>query len=58
MDVKQRLIISVNEARKLLGKDGEHLTDEQVEDLILTLTGASSLLLNQNLVPKKPQVKV
>lgn len=47
------LIISVKECRKLLGKDGASLSDEQVEELIITLTEASSLLLKQALVPKK-----
>ncbi|HUA13455.1 MAG TPA: hypothetical protein VL989_03070 [Candidatus Sulfotelmatobacter sp.] len=31
------LIISVKEARKLLGKDYNHLSDEQIEDLIINL---------------------
>lgn len=29
------LIISIKEARKLLGKDGKHLSDEEVENLII-----------------------
>jgi Ca2+-binding EF-hand superfamily protein len=46
------LIISVKEMRKLLGNDGARLTDEQVADLIITLTDASSRLLNSAPVPK------
>ncbi len=46
------LIISVKEFRKLLGSDGKDMTDEQIEDLILSLTEASSILLNQGVVPK------
>lgn len=44
-------VISVKEARKLLGKDGQELSDDQIKNLIITLTEASSLLLNQNVVP-------
>jgi len=46
------LIISVKEMRKLLGKDGAGMTDDQVTDLIITLTDASSRLLNATPVPK------
>jgi hypothetical protein len=48
------LIISVKEIRKLLGQDGKFMTDEQIEELIITLTEASSMLLNQAIVPKIP----
>lgn len=44
-------VISIKEARKLLGKDGQGLSDDQIKNLIITLTEASSLLLNQNVVP-------
>ena len=40
-------LITVKEARKLLGQDARTLTDRQVEDLIITLTGLSHLLLRQ-----------
>lgn len=49
------LIISVKEMRKLLGKDASAMTDDQVTELIITLTEASSVLLN-SLVPKNQQV--
>lgn len=55
---QQHLIISIKEARKLLGKDGEQLSDDQVEHLIITLTELSSVLLNQDVVPKNQQVEV
>lgn len=42
-----RLIISVKEARKLMGKDAVSLSDSQIEDLIITLTEASNMLLSQ-----------
>ena len=52
------LIISVNEMRKLLGKDGEGLSDAFIEQLIMTLTETSSMLLNQKVVPEKQRVRV
>jgi hypothetical protein len=39
--------------RKLLGSDGNTMSDDQIELLIMTLTDMSSMLLNQPLVPKK-----
>ncbi|QQS18038.1 hypothetical protein IPL68_05330 [Candidatus Saccharibacteria bacterium] len=48
-----QLIISVKEMRKLLGADGNGMTDDQIELLILTLTESSSMMLNQKVVPKK-----
>lgn len=54
----KHLIISIKEARKLLGKDGEQLTDDQIEHLIITLTEMSSVLLNQDMVPKIQQANV
>lgn len=47
-----KLIISVKEMRKLLGSDGNSMSDDQIELLILTLTESSSMLLNQITVPK------
>lgn len=56
--LQKPLIISVKEMRKLLGKDGNMLSDEMVEQLIMTLTETSHMLLNQKEVPKKQQVSV
>ena len=50
--VAPKLIISVKEMRKLLGSDGNSMSDDQIELLILTLTESSSMLLNQITVPK------
>ena len=47
-----QLIISVKEMRKLLGTDGNNLSDDQIELLIMTLTESSSMMLNQKMVPK------
>lgn len=58
MNGQEHLILSIKETRKLLGKDGEHLTDDQIEHLIITLTELSSILLNQIVVPKNKQVEV
>lgn len=44
----EHLVISVKEARKLLGKDGEGLSDTQIEHLIITLTEVSAKALTQN----------
>jgi Ca2+-binding EF-hand superfamily protein len=41
------LIISIKEARKLLGKEYDHMTDEQVEDLIIQLDEIARLSIRQ-----------
>lgn len=51
-------IITVPEARKLLGVEAKTLSDDQILNLIITLTDLSSLLLGQNVVPKNPQVRL
>lgn len=33
----ERLIITVKEARKLLGKDFRQMTDKQIEDIVIKL---------------------
>ncbi len=43
----KNLIISVKEMRKLLGADGNGMSDNQIEHLIMTLTESSSMILNQ-----------
>lgn len=42
-----RLIISVKEARKLLGKDAESLTDKYIEELIVQLDEIARLTIRQ-----------
>jgi ribonuclease HIII len=37
-NISGQLVISVKEARKLLGQDGKSLTDSQIVELIQTLT--------------------
>lgn len=44
----EHLVISVKEARKLLGKDGEELSDEQIEDLIIVLTEVGTQVIGQD----------
>lgn len=44
-----RLIISVKEARKLLGKDYDHMTDEQIEDLIIQLDEIARLSIRDSI---------
>ena len=33
----ERLIITAKEARKLLGKDFKHLSDKEIEDIVIKL---------------------
>lgn len=40
-------IISAKEARKLLGKDAERLSDDEVADIIITLTALASAFLRR-----------
>ena len=47
----ERLIITVKEARKLLGKDFKHLTDKQVEDIVTKLD-----LLAQGFIAEKVSI--
>ena len=56
MSVQSKLIISVKEARTFLGSDAAELTDEEVEELIITLTGIASTFLRKPVVPKNKQV--
>lgn len=39
------LVISVKEARKILGKDYEHLSDDEIEKLIMDLDAMAVLAL-------------
>jgi hypothetical protein len=52
MRSKEGLITTVGEARKLLGKQAEMLSDEQIIDCILNLTAIASSYLNLETVPK------
>ncbi len=45
------LIISVGEARKILGKDDSSLADEQISRYILELTQIAQELLNTSILP-------
>lgn len=46
------LVISVGEARKILGKQAETLSDDQIIDLILSLTDIATHILELETVPK------
>lgn len=48
----ERLIISVKEARKLLGKEARELSDEQVIDIINLLSAAARHYLKKKRVKK------
>ena len=47
----ERLIITVKEARKLLGKDFKQMTDKQVEDIVVKLD-----LLAQGFITEKVSI--
>ena len=47
----ERLIITVKEARKLLGKDFKQLSDKQVEDIVVKLD-----LLAQGFIAEKVSI--
>jgi len=42
------LIITTAEARKILGKDAEKLSEEELSDLIFQFTSLAQILLNNN----------
>lgn len=46
--IGDRLVISVKEARKVLGKDAHTLSDSQVKELILVLTSMVEDFLQTN----------
>lgn len=46
------LLISVKEARKLLGKDAEKLSDDQIEEMIILMTAVGAEYLRDDAVPK------
>jgi len=46
-------VISVKEARKLLGKDSQGMDDEQVMQVILLLTDAAKAFLENNMSNKQ-----
>lgn len=50
--MKDRPLISVKEARKLLGKESQGLTDEQVMEIITLLTEHARAYLQKKRVKK------
>jgi hypothetical protein len=56
MVTQPQLIVSISEARKLLGKEARDLTDAEVEEIIIVLTGIASRFLRRVEVPKNKQV--
>jgi hypothetical protein len=47
--MKDKPIISVNEARKLLGKDARELSDQEIIELITLLTETAQYFLSNNI---------
>lgn len=56
MSVQPKLIISIAKARELLGEDGATLTDEEIEEVIIALTGIAATALRKPMVPENKQV--
>jgi hypothetical protein len=52
MKPKQPGLITVKEARKLLGKQAEHMSDDLIEELIFSLTTVGARYLQAEEVPK------
>jgi len=50
MAMEANLIISIKEARKLLGKDAQGMSDDDVEELIQNLQSISKIYIEE--VPK------
>jgi hypothetical protein len=48
--MKELPIISVKEARKLLGKEAQDMDDEQVMQVVLLLTDVAKAYLEQNTI--------
>ncbi len=51
--MKDLPVISVKEARKLLGKDAKGMDDEQVMQVVLLLTDAAKAYLENNMLNKQ-----
>ena len=52
-DLSSSLIITVGEARKILGADANNRTDEQIAKEIIELNELAHILLNTSFLPKK-----
>ena len=46
--ISPKLIISIPEARKLLGKDAHTMSDDQVKDMIVVLTSIAEQFLQND----------
>lgn len=46
--IRSKQIISVKEARKLLGKDAKHMSDDHIEDMISLLSSIADNFLQEN----------
>ena len=47
------MIVSVREARKILGKEAKQYTDEQIEEIVNLFTAISDLAIDSYLEKKK-----
>jgi hypothetical protein len=53
LSLTSSLIISVGEARKVLGVDAKGRTDDEIAKEVLELTDLAQKLLNTSILPKK-----
>lgn len=56
LSISEKPIINVNEARKVLGKDYEQLTDEHLLGVIISLSKIANYFLDNIKVPENHKV--
>lgn len=55
--MEESLLISIKEARKILGKDATHLTNEEIRDMIIESEQMVRIIIKPYLVRKSDMVK-
>lgn len=56
LTISDKPIITAKEARKVLGKEYDTLTDEHIEGIIVSLSKIASYFLESIIVPKNNKV--
>jgi hypothetical protein len=56
LNTQNKQIISLKEARKLIGKDGQYLTDDDLMGLIIQMQQIASSMIDSALVPNNEEV--
>lgn len=57
LSISEKPIININEARKVLGKDYEQLSDEHLMGAIISLSKIANYFLVNNKVPENYKVR-